>query len=222
MLPALERMNIILSRLLGIAKFQNNDSLGLSTRQITKVVDAVACLTIVCSKILAHTVEELDIFKAFSSWMRHEIDRLASGSPVSPEDLIEKEAAIDHAKVLNYIQSALTTSKLAVFFGDLKPEETSRWNLTDNGVPMFDILDAQLKKQVNGQPYMEALPKLAFLCKQTEKQAKTVFEQIAESQKRNVFFGAPVKIGVVANDVPMRMKLFTEVCGEKSDQRSSA
>src|SRR6266536_2491918 len=103
MLPALERCGIILSRLLGIARFHDGDvDIGFTTPQITRLMDIVACLTLVSHKILLLVMEELELFVVFSSWLRLEIDRLASSS--HSEELSEKEAMMDNGKVLLYIR----------------------------------------------------------------------------------------------------------------------
>jgi len=71
-LPALERCSVILSRLSGIAKFQtSSDSAGFSVHQIDLISDTVACLHLVSAKILVQVVDELELFAAFSAWLRY-------------------------------------------------------------------------------------------------------------------------------------------------------
>lgn len=209
MLPALERCSLILSRLYGIAKFQSNDELGLSIPQIKKVMDTVSCLSMCSSRILAYTIDELDHFHAFSAWLRHEIDRLASDSKES-DDVLEKEAAIEHAKVLHYIQTAMMNSKLSIFFRDEKVEE-GHVNDTD-GIDVFEALDEQLQRHANGQPCSQTLCKVPGLCQRMDSQAKTVFEHMAETQRRNVFFGKAVSLGSIDTNTPLKMRICAEVC----------
>lgn len=203
MLPALDRCSVILSRFAGIAKFRgSNDTIGFSSQQISMITDTVACLHLVSSKILIRVVDELELFTSFSAWLRYEIDRLASEASSTPEDdAAEKESTIDHGKVLLYIQSAMTTSPLATYFGNSSEEDFNQsWKNSEQGIPMFDLLDKQIRKQENGQPYLTSLPRVELLCKFLTKQASTVFGQIAEAEKRNVLFGNPLEIGFVKQD----------------------
>ena len=210
MLPALDRCSVILSRLSGIARFQgNDDSTGFSSQQISLIQDTVACLHLVASKILIQVVDELDLFASFSSWLRYEIDRLASDSSgASNDDPAEKEALIDHGKVLLYLQTAMTHSPLATFLGDASAEDYQNdWLHAEQGLPMFNLLDKQLQKQEQGLPYMKALPRVELLCKYLARQATIVFGQIAEAEKRNVLFGEPLDLGSAQSGAPIDMKI---------------
>lgn len=215
MMPALDRCSVILSRFAGIAKFQGpNDTVGFTTQQINLLVDTVACLHLVSSKILIQVCDELELFSSFSSWLRFEIDRLASESSASPnDDKDEKEATIDHSKVLLYLQSVMTTSPLAVFFDDAPAEEhDNSWKNAEQGLPMFELLDKQLQKQERGVAYMKTLPRVELLCKFLARQASIIFSQIAESEKRNVLFGNPHELGVKESSGPVAMRVSRGVC----------
>jgi len=208
MLPALDRCTVILSRFWGIAKFQSsNDDVGFTSHQVSLIMDTVACLHLVASKILMQVVEELDLFVAFSAWLRYEIDRLAfDSSNSSNEESNDKEASIDHKKVLLYLQSVMITSPLAPFFAD-----TPAKNINDLVDPskrdgtLFALLDEQLQKHEQGLPYMEFLPRVDLLCDHLTQQAQAVFKQIAESEKRNVLFGKPYELGASPESSPSDM-----------------
>jgi anaphase-promoting complex subunit 4 len=216
MLPALERCSVILSRFAGIAKFQGpNDTVGFSSHQIGLLMDTVACLNLVSSKILIQVVDELDLFSSFSAWLRYEIDRLASDSSPSSsnEEVADKEGSIDHSKVLLYLQTSMTRSQLALFFGSVFSEnETSGRDLDDHGYPMFTLLDSHLQKQEQGLPYMKHLPRVDFLSKVLTQQATTVFGQIAEAEKRNVLFGKAKDLGSIQRSAALDMKMSQIVC----------
>lgn len=215
MLPALERCSVILSRFSGIARFQgSNETVSFTNQQISLISDTVACLHLVSSKILIQVVDEIELFAAFSSWLRYEIDRLASeGSSTPSDDAAEKEAVIDHAKVLLYIQSIMTTSPLKIYFGDSTPEDQENWNHSEQGLPMFDALDKQLRKQEKGLPYNESLPRIDLLYKLLSKQAETIFGQIAETEKRNVLFGQGHEVGKAETDGLTDVKIAATVRG---------
>ncbi|CZT51391.1 related to cyclosome/APC subunit Cut20/Apc4 [Rhynchosporium secalis] len=209
MLPALERCSIILSRFLGIVKFQgSNSSMGFTTQQINLIMDTVACLHLVSSKILIQVVDELELFSSFSAWIRHEIDRLASESSSTNVEA-EKESSLDHSKVLLYLQTVMTSSPLATFFGEAPSvgEGEQSWNHSMHDLPMFELLDKELQKQERGLPYLQELPRVNSLCKFLEQQAHTIFGQIADAEKRNVLFGKPQSVGLVELDGPIDMRM---------------
>ncbi|TAQ87852.1 hypothetical protein B7494_g3813 [Chlorociboria aeruginascens] len=210
MLPALERCSAILSRLAGIAKFLgSNENIGFSSQDISLMMDTVACLHLVSSKILIQVVDELDNFTSFSLWLRYEIDRLASETSTSPpEEVTDKEATIDHSKVLLYLQTAMTTSPLTAFFSDASPEDSKDgWTSTEQGLRIFDILSKELQNQEQNLPYRRALPRVGLLCQRLTRQANAVFSQIAEAEKRNVLFGKANKLGTAHKDALIDVKI---------------
>jgi anaphase-promoting complex subunit 4 len=209
MLPALDRCSVILSRFAGIAKFQGtNDTVGFSSHQISSIMDIIASLHLVSSKILIQVVDELELFTAFSAWLRYEIDRLASdASSSSNDESIEKEGSIDHSKVLLYLQTTMTNSPLSVFFGVNAENQKEGWCQLQPGPRVFDQVNQQLQKQEQGLPYIEQLPRVDFLCKVLGLEASAVFSQIAEAEKRNVLFGKPRELGIPQNDAPMDLRM---------------
>lgn len=215
MLPALDRCSVILSRFSGIAKFQgDNERLGFSSQQISLIMDTIACLHLVSSRILLQVIEELDLFTSFSAWLRYEIDRLASDTTTSiNEELGEKEASIDHGKVLLYLQTYMTTSPLAVFLSDDLSGESDDSNHIKEGVPMFELLLKQLQKQEQGLPFMSALPRVGVLYNFLAKQASAIFNQIAEAEKRNVLFGKANELGVAHSDAHIDLRMGEMVSG---------
>ena len=195
-IPALERCGIILSRLLGIARFhESSESIGFNAIQISKLMDVVSCLMVVANKVLLQVMSELEHFTAFSIWLRLEIDKQAS-STVS-EELTEKEATMDNAKVLLYIQRYLITSPLAMYFdeGD-KGDYTKDEKLVDDGQSLLQLLDKELQKQESGQDYLKTLPHIGFLVNYLANKAGAVFQNIAEAEKRGVRFGEAAKISI--------------------------
>lgn len=160
-------------------------------------MDVVLCLKLVAHRVLLQVMEELDLFTSFSSWLRVQIDRLASSSSATDE-LSEKEATLDNSKVLAYVQNYLTQSPLALFFDDTisQEEADADWQAIDSGASLLDTLDAQLKRHEEGQPYMKGLPHTGFLVSRLDQRASAIFGDIAEAQKRSVRFGQPTKIAL--------------------------
>ena len=198
---------------MGIAKFQGmNKFVGFSSHQISVIMDTVACLHLISSRILIEVIDELDRFTAFSSWLRYEIDRLASdASDSSNEEATEKEASIDHSKVLLYLQTTMTSNPLEVFFEDTNALEYDTLQQIDQGLPLFDLVGKMLEKQEQGLPHTRPLLRLEVLCKYLVQQATTIFGQIAEAEKRNVLFGRANELGVAHKDTPMDMRMSQRV-----------
>ncbi|KAH0443344.1 anaphase-promoting complex component cut20 apc4 [Colletotrichum camelliae] len=201
LLPVLERCAIILSRLRGLAQFYDTrDDIGFSVAQINRAMDIVSCLNMVGHKILLNVMDELDLFNAFSSWMRFQIDRLAASSSFSDE-LTEKEATMENSKVLAYIQRYLMESPMAVFLDEVTKEDyASNWERAESGASMLDELTTQLARQEEGHAYLKAFPNVSFLVDCLTSRSNGIFGDIAEAQKRSVRFGQPTKV-VLGNKV---------------------
>ncbi|KAI1654284.1 anaphase-promoting complex, cyclosome, subunit 4-domain-containing protein [Daldinia decipiens] len=193
-LPALERVGIILSRLLGIARFhESKEEPGFTSAQITRGMDIVSCLMLVGNKILLIVMEELDLFQSFSIWLRHEIDRLAAPSAV--EELSEKEAMMEHGKVLAYIQQYMAVSPLRYHLSNVPGESSDRSRQqAEGGSSLLELLNKQLNKLDTKQPNEDAFAQVEFLCGYLDSKASAIFEGIAEAEKRSVRFGQPTAI----------------------------
>ncbi|KAF4983886.1 hypothetical protein FZEAL_827 [Fusarium zealandicum] len=207
-LPALDRCSVILSRLRGLAQFYDGrNDIGFSVVQITRVMDVISSLSLVGHKILIYVMDELENFTAFSSWLRFQIDRLASSSSMN-EELTEKEATMDTGKVLTYIEHYLTDSSLKAFFGEiLKEDHEADLAHIENGPSLLEVLDKQLAKLESDEPSMKALPRVDFLVTYATTWANRIFEGIAEAKKRSVRLGKPIKLsaGYPISRMDMRM-----------------
>lgn len=198
-LPALDRIGIILSRLLGIARFHEGKAeIGFTSAQITRIMDIVSCLTLVGNKIILIVMEELELFGSFSIWLRHEIDRLASSS--SSDELTEKEATMEHGKILAYIQQYMPASPLRYYLSSVAADNSVKGReLAESGTSLLNLLSKQLKKLDAGQPDESAFVQVEFLYGYLESKADAVFEGIAEAEKRSVRFGQPAAIKLENN-----------------------
>lgn len=187
----------MLSRLLGLARFHGSrENIGFTAAQIEKLLDMIAALTLVSYKILLAVMDELDHFTCFSSWLRMEVDKLASSLAAS-EELTEKEATMDNVKVLTYIQRYLMGSPLAVYLGDVTAEEREKdWRVVDksDGTSLLELVDQQLKCQERGEPHYKALPQVDQLVDHLTSKSAIVFKEIAEAEKRSVRFNEAVEI----------------------------
>ncbi|KAK4156712.1 anaphase-promoting complex, cyclosome, subunit 4-domain-containing protein [Chaetomidium leptoderma] len=195
-IPALERCGVILSRLLGIARFHGSDaSIGFDEAQINKLMEIVSCLMMVAHKVLTTVMDELEHFNAFSIWLRLEIDK--QGSSSIGEELTEKEATMDNPRVLSYLQRYLANSPLALYFDEVgKDDYIKDQEMIEPGSSLLDLLDKQLQEQEAGRPYMKVLPRVGFLANYLSSRANTVFKGIAEAEKKGVLFGQATEVSV--------------------------
>ncbi|KAL2024645.1 hypothetical protein VTK56DRAFT_6846 [Thermocarpiscus australiensis] len=195
-IPALERCGVILSRLLGIARFHDSDEkLGFDEAQIDKLVDVIACLILVAHKVLTTVMDELDHFAAFSAWLRLEIEK--QGSSSASEELTEKEAMMDNAKVLAYIQHYLLANPLARYFDEVPKDEVHRdQELVEQSPSLLELLSRELQEQEAGRPHMKALTRIDFLVSYLSSKADTVFRGVAEAEAQSVRFGQATGLSI--------------------------
>lgn len=197
MLPAIERCTLILSRLSGIARFhEEEDHVGFTNTEITRLVDILSALNLICHKVLLIVMGELELFCMFSSWLRLTIDRVSSGAV--PDDFMDKEALLDPAKTLRYIERYLVSSPMAVHFAKVPREAWDEdWERMQDSPGVLNELDKQLKRQESGTPYMKGLVQMAFVVDFLTAKAGDVFKNIAEAEKRSVRFGQAVRLELV-------------------------
>lgn len=209
LLPALERCAVVAVRLRGLSKFHTSDSaLGLSLRDLNGVVDGISCLSLLAHNILKYAGSELRQFIAFSNWLRHEIDIHAADPTSTADDPAEKETDIDYAKVLDYIQGPMMNSRVA----KLVSTPSARTSATpDEGSPLYGRLQEDLKKMDSGVVTDQELLGLCEINSSLDHHCSVVFQRVAESQKRNVLFGNPIRL--TSNDTQLAgdMRMLFEV-----------
>lgn len=204
LLPALERCEVLLSRLIGISKFHKlNHILGLETRDLQDIVETTDSLHLLSHTMLTKTSTELAQFFEFARWLRHEID-IQTAEPMSQTlaELLEKSDDIDHAVVLDYIQGALTESALRLFIPSTPNPpggEGKWWDSEEERQGSFyeayrHALSLQAKEDQQLQHHhldkkedpQENLPKLNNLIDRLTSQCDKVFGRIALTQKRSI------------------------------------
>ncbi|KAL4785877.1 anaphase-promoting complex, cyclosome, subunit 4-domain-containing protein [Aspergillus varians] len=206
LLPALERCEVLLSRLIGLSKFQKlSEVLGLETSDLNAIVETLDCLHLLAHHIIISTNEELTQFHSFSRWLRHQID-LLSAEPMSQtlEELMEKTDLVEYPLTLKYIRGALSKSALRNFvqqlpmMGFAKPATApsdDRWAPTKGDNRSFydmfkKLLDQQSQAAQDANPV--ELPKLNDLTRRLGLQFEKVFSQIAVTQRRGILHRSPL------------------------------
>lgn len=183
-----------MSRLLGISRFnESKDDIGFTSTQVTYVMHIVSALMQVGHKILMLTMDELEAFQTFSAWLRHEIDRLASSS--TSDDLTEKEATMEHGKILAYIEQYLSASPLRHYLQKVSEDDAKMASeQLDKGTTISGLLGKDIQRQEAGQEPTTVIPRIDFLCAYLDDKAKLVFQGLAEAKKRGVRFGKMTKV----------------------------
>ncbi|ELR09255.1 hypothetical protein GMDG_03825 [Pseudogymnoascus destructans 20631-21] len=198
LLPALERASLLLSRLHGLASYHHPSTpLGFSPKQIKNLLDTVAALNLVATRVLATTVGEVEGWAAFGGWVRGEIDRLAAGESAAGAGDDKEAATVPTAKILEYIQGSLTASPLAPFFTPLDAGAgESHTAALESTTPLFPIMATALNSPDPTNEFHTALPNIAALTAHLATQAQAVSCGIADAEKRNVRFGDAVEVDV--------------------------
>ena len=201
LLPALERSEMLLSRLIGLSKFHKLSAvLGLETPDLKAIVETLDCLHLLSHHIIIHANEELSQFTAFSKWLRHEIDMMTA-EPMSQtlEELMENTDFIDHAQTLKYVRGALTQSRLRDYiqqlptmgFGNPPTAASDKWAPTGQDRSFYDtfrkLLEQRNKAQAgDGDAENVEHPKLNDLTSRLGLQFEKVSGQIALTQRRGI------------------------------------
>ncbi|KAL8759268.1 MAG: hypothetical protein Q9199_000881 [Rusavskia elegans] len=197
LLPALDRLRVLISRLRGLSRFHSSDfSLGLSTLELDNMLDSVNCLQLLAHQLLKCAVSELQQFAAFSTWLRHEIEKQAADpTSASAQEIAEKDMSFDHSGILDYIQGAMQHTQMLAY--TLNEVDGGRpWDLEDEGGPIFELYKGQMNNESSGFRSQPQLPGLAGMIQHFEKQSGVFFEHISETQRRSVQIGVPISLGV--------------------------
>ncbi|KAF3926994.1 hypothetical protein ABW20_dc0109664 [Dactylellina cionopaga] len=149
LLPACDRLIVLLSKLRGLARWTDKDSsLGLDPMDYSKLLDLVSGLMAICHEFMGKVNYELDLFLAFILWLKtayEEFNNLTEGNEPNPQ--VEGELLVDTLKVAEFIGKHLQNSILAAYFD--KTEWA--WKDGENVFAAFTRLDVEDgKESANG------------------------------------------------------------------------
>ncbi|KAF2202487.1 hypothetical protein GQ43DRAFT_470863 [Delitschia confertaspora ATCC 74209] len=121
LLPAIERSSISISRLRGLAQY--NDSgwiFNIPVAEFTSLQELLKNLRLLAHTVLLYAGDEKRQFAMFSKWLRYEIDfETTEPGSQSREEIEGRDPGVDTGMLLEYIQYSLTCSDLAPY---LRPE----------------------------------------------------------------------------------------------------
>lgn len=114
LLPALDRCNVILSNLQGLAQYhEHSPAFDVPASAFSLILDIIRCIRLLGHHILLFASEEHRRFLAFSKWLRYAIDfQAADPTSATGLELIERDPGLDSALVLTYIRGGLEHSKI--------------------------------------------------------------------------------------------------------------
>lgn len=118
LLPALDRMSIAVCSLRGLAELhKHSTTFDVAPSLFSDILEDIDALRLVAQKVQLICIHEWQQFRAFSKWLRVQIE-VGSAGPFSKSALEteEKEAmSLDHGLVIGYINDTMRQSELAVY-----------------------------------------------------------------------------------------------------------
>jgi anaphase-promoting complex subunit 4 len=180
--PAVERAEIVLSRLDGLSRFADVSSrLGLDAKDIRAVREALDALTIHCEDMLRDACTEIREFAAFMRWLKWEteVQTLGEDSERAEEMRETYNGEAEMRTVLDYIESAMKKSRLMRYISNDSKQPPSEALIQDT-----DLM-ASYKKVRNAAKSTE-LPKLSDLVQVVRRRSHGVFQSIAEALRKNI------------------------------------
>jgi anaphase-promoting complex subunit 4 len=188
LLPALERCQVVLSRLEGLSRFQKAAAvLGLDIKALTMVRDTVDCLNLLGHDLLKVVGKEVREFTAFLKWLRleTEVQGLEVGSERA-EELREGSDAIEYRVVLAYVSGAMCQSGTLKYVRHSATGEQmeipSTRSQTRNDSGYYETYKKARKSSEAGY----TVPKLDDLVIRLQGQCAAVFDSVAETLRKSI------------------------------------
>jgi anaphase-promoting complex subunit 4 len=197
LLPALERCQVILSRLEGLSRFAKSAQvLGLDMQSLNRTIDTVECLNLLGHHLLKIVGKEIKQFTAFIKWLRLEVEiqglereNAGGGGSERLDDMCMRRDDVEVRTVLDYIQGVMGKSGMATFVrrpADARRSSLGRpsydWSRNQVDMGFYDIFKKMLRTNVE----QGKLPDLEDLLQRLKVQAEKVFEGIAQTLRKSI------------------------------------
>ena len=185
LLPAIERCQLTLSKLDGLARFgETANKLGLDEKLIRPVRDILDVLTLLCEDMLNDVCLEIREFAAFMRWIKWEaeVEALEEASERAEEMRESYHAEAELQTVLDYIGGSMETSRILKYVTAEKGvvlEESSQ-RVEDSQYY------AHYEKARKSSAADQKLPKLGDVVLRLQARSQQIFEHIAETLKTSV------------------------------------
>lgn len=177
---------------------------------LDNIIDSINCLQLQSHGLLKSAISEAKQFSAFSTWLRHEIEKQATDpTSASAQEIAEKDVVFDHSSILEYIQGAMTASQMLTYSGG-HSKSKPQWDLKAEGGLLLELYKNEMKDEANGSSPQKRLPGLSGLVRHLHEQCGSLFDRISDTQRRNVQIGAPTCLGA-GSSACVDMRMVTEV-----------
>ncbi|KAK9461835.1 anaphase-promoting complex, cyclosome, subunit 4-domain-containing protein [Lipomyces oligophaga] len=164
LIPACERIGILISRINGLAEWRDRGQhLGLSPETCKSMLDILKEIMIGAHRMLRDLNLEYDNYKSFIQWVKYMYDQ-TMGTALKDE---EKNISIDTSKVSDYITKNMSSPVINMYFSTA-PKPT----------------DYKSTKPIN----------LRNLAQQLEEKCHEVFKDAADRMRGHAVFGSPLTI----------------------------
>lgn len=184
LLPAIERAQIVLSRLDGLARFSDTAGrLGLDEKAVRSVRDVLDVVGVLCEDMLRDVCAEVREFAAFMRWFKWELEVIGLGEDSERADELRESwnGEAEVRTVLDYVESAMKKSRVTQYVHIEKQHEPS----PEKEIPDGTDLMAHYKKVRTGGKGTER-PKLDDLLRLFTRRSEVVFRSIAETLRKSV------------------------------------
>jgi anaphase-promoting complex subunit 4 len=187
LLPALERTQVVLSRMDGLARFADTrERLGLDEMTIKQVRETVDVLSIVAEDLLLDVGCEIREFSSFMKWLKWEceIEAMEETSERAEEARETWNGEQELRAVLDYVGGAMNQTRLRRYIDTAMPstagdQKAGATPLEDTEAGFYvDCMKERTKASGN-------VPRLGDLLQRLKKQCNVVFEEIAETFRKS-------------------------------------
>jgi anaphase-promoting complex subunit 4 len=222
LLPALERCQVVLSRLQGLSRFAKSAQvLGLDSQSLDRVIDTVDCLNLLGHYLLKTVGKEIKQFAAFMKWLGLELEiqgleKENAGGPGSErlDEACMRRDELDIRTVLDYIRGVMGKSGMLAF---LRPAVDARgsalngpsydWSQNQADIGFYEVF----KKMLKIQPGAGKRPDLDDLLRRLTGQAEKVFDGIAQTLRKSILHSrvCTLRSDCLADSMTSRMLLNT-------------
>ena len=197
LLPAVERCQIIISRLEGLAEFnKSSQPLGLCLQDLRRVMGLVECINLLGHHLLLAVNREMDSFLAFIKWLKLEVEiqgleRENLGSPRSErlEETSAKRDEINMRDVLEYVRILTGNSEMNAFLrpsldaqGSLLGGKPYEWPESQPVANFYETFGNILRTKNPDSPR----PRLNNLVSKVHSETSFVFKSIAETLRKSI------------------------------------
>lgn len=173
---------------------ESGSPLGLEPDDFTRCLDVVTGIMLFSHEFLQKINKELDLFTAFSTWIRHALDQLST--VINIDDKPVEEPTIDILKVAEYVGTYLKSSSLEDFFKRDTEPRLSKYK--ERGESIEELYS---KEDTAGK-----VPGFGELIEYLDVLSKTVFAKPQQAMRQQLRIGKPILIheeGISGIDIRM-------------------